>query len=152
MWLWYVMMLEIDNLNPSCFIRCDYGKWNMSRLSVYMDIGPHYVQASLIPQNLKSDSKDLYEGINVKRAYKCIKEDHSNTTIHLDKITVLDTRNDSEIHPGNWKAEIQFQVIQVQPFLVFKTYFDDPYLCRWVLKWMRHFWPWPYCNIVDVPN
>lgn len=107
--------------------KCDYGTWNMNRLTVSTHIEPYYVQAALIPENLKSYSKDLYEGINIKRAYQCIREDHSNTTIRLEKVTAW--MNESEILPDRWKAEIQFQLIQIQPFLVFKTYFDDPYLC-----------------------
>lgn len=123
--------LKLPEKTTYCY-HCDYGKWRLTELSITTEVGSRYfVNASMVPANLHRYASDLSDGIDIKRAYKCVKEDGTNTTIPLEEIIIVDTTNGSQLHAGDqWHIETQFSLIQIQPFLVFSEHFDDPYLCR----------------------
>ena len=130
----------MNAVNPNCLhevqtlfflYSCDYGTWEMTKLVVIASIDQRFhVNASMIPTNLYKYARDLSDGIDIKRAYKCVKEHGEDITIPLEEISVAHYHNGSDVHSGPWRAEIRFFEIQVQPFLVFSEHFNDPYLCK----------------------
>nr|XP_039265822.1 uncharacterized protein LOC120341392 [Styela clava] len=110
---------------------CDYGTWNLSRLSAMAEVDSGYtIQASLVPETLRNYAKELTDGIDIKRAFKCEESDRI-TVIPLDVINVFNSSNHNQhIDPKMWHVNLKFYFIQVQPFLVRYGHFFDPYLCR----------------------
>lgn len=110
---------------------CDYGTWNLSRLSVVGYVKSGYeVHASMIPETLQNHAIELADGIDIKRAFKCDESDRI-TVIPLDVTKVLNSSNHAQhMNPEMWHVELKFYFMQVQPFLVRYGHFYDPYLCR----------------------
>nr|XP_039266063.1 uncharacterized protein LOC120341594 [Styela clava] len=108
---------------------CNYGNWYLNQIIGNFSFMGDIIHGTSNVDQLRKGYPGLTNGIGIKRAFKCNKDDNLITLpIHIDQVT--HASNGEVGYTDEWQAEIRFFLIHVQPFLVYKEHFSDPYLCR----------------------
>lgn len=114
---------------------CNYGVFSLLEISITMHHEGKELHGMTTSKYIQDHAPpDLNAGIGIRRSFKCNKTD-TIVVIPIRVTKVLNATNRHVISDGNWNANISFDFMQFQPFLVAKSTkhgytFADPYLCR----------------------
>ncbi|XP_018669858.3 uncharacterized protein LOC100180024 [Ciona intestinalis] len=115
-------------------VRCDDGNWWLSSISINIDDINRLAHAlpkvriqshATLTKTTIENAGQLTIGVPVTRAYGC-KSRLIATTMRSTNYTLL---NQNATVSTDWGVTMKFRTLQVQPFLVTGTGFNDPLLC-----------------------